>query len=60
MVLIWLGSVHLAYHYALDGLVSLVAIYGIWRTVPIVFRAWDRIPAPWPQPALRTNTVPAE
>lgn len=60
MVLIWLGSVHLAYHYALDGLVSLVAIYGIWRTVPIVFRAWDRIPAPWRQPALRTNTVPAE
>tara|TARA_B100001179_G_scaffold207489_1_gene172058 strand:+ start:768 stop:1211 length:444 start_codon:yes stop_codon:yes gene_type:complete len=60
MVVIWIGSVHLAYHYALDGLVSLVAIYCIWRTVPVVFRAWDRVTFPWSQPTLRTNTVPAE
>lgn len=60
MVLIWIGSVHLAYHYALDGLVSLAAVFAIWKTVPFVFRAWDRVPIPMRQPALRTNTVPAE
>lgn len=60
MVLIWIGSVHLAYHYALDGLVSLAAIWGIWKLVPHVFKAWDALPLPWSQPAFRTNTVPAE
>ncbi len=60
MMLIWIGSVHLAYHYALDGLVSLVAIWGIWKLVPYAFKAWDALPLPWSQPAFRTNTVPAE
>lgn len=57
---IWLGSVHLAYHYAVDGLVSLIAVWGIWRGSKYVFEAWDRLPFPLAQPALRTNTVPAE
>ena len=60
MVLIWIGSVHTGYHYAFDGLASLIAIYAIWRAVPYVFAAWDRLPFPGRQPALRTNTVPAE
>lgn len=60
MVVIWIGSVHLGYHYALDGLLSLVAIWAIWKLVPYVFRAWDALPLPGRQAALRTNTVPAE
>ncbi|MBX7541970.1 phosphatase PAP2 family protein [Qipengyuania sphaerica] len=60
MVVIWIGSVHTAYHYALDGVVSLAAMWAIWKAVPYVFRAWDRLPVPFAQPTLRTNTVPAE
>ncbi|MBC7939414.1 MAG: phosphatase PAP2 family protein, partial [Chitinophagaceae bacterium] len=29
--LIWIGSVHLAWHYALDGVVGALMAYGIWR-----------------------------
>ena len=60
MVLIWIGSVHLAYHYALDGLLSLIAMLAIWKAVPFIFAAWDSVPIPGNQAALRTNTVPAE
>ena len=60
MILIWVGSVHTAYHYALDGLVSLIAMLAIWWCVGAIFRAWDRIGFPARQPALRTKTVPAE
>lgn len=57
---IWIGSVHLAYHYAVDGLVSLAAVWLIWRGSEYIYAAWDRVPFPTLQPALRTNTVPAE
>jgi len=54
----WISSVHLAYHYAVDGLVSLIAVAAIWTASKWIFAAWDA----WikPQAALRTNTAPAE
>jgi len=58
----WISSVHLAYHYAVDGLVSLIAVAAIWAVSARVIAAWDwwlerRAAA---QPTLRTKTVPAE
>jgi hypothetical protein len=58
-IVIWVSSVHLAYHYAVDGLVSLVAVAVIWKVSGRLVMAWDR----WShtdQATLRTNTAPAE
>jgi hypothetical protein len=58
----WISSVHLAYHYAVDGLVSLLAVVAIWAASEQIIAAWDS----WTgrrarlQATLRTNTVPAE
>lgn len=57
-LVIWIGSVHLAYHYALDGVVSVIAVALIWKGCGLLIDWWDaRFAA---QAALRTNTVPAE
>jgi hypothetical protein len=42
VVAIWLGSVHLAYHYAVDGLVSVIATAVIWQISGTLLSAWDR------------------
>jgi hypothetical protein len=59
-VITWLSSVHLAYHYAVDGLVSLIAVAAIWWCSKHLIAAWDNWLERRAQPALRTNTVPAE
>lgn len=56
----WVSSVHLAYHYAVDGLVSLLAVAAIWAVSQRVIKAWDRWLEARDQATLRTNTVPAE
>jgi len=37
----WVSSVHLAYHYAVDGLVSLLAVGAIWMASQRVIAVWD-------------------
>ncbi|MGV2495833.1 phosphatase PAP2 family protein [Pelagerythrobacter aerophilus] len=62
-VAIWIGSVHLAYHYAVDGLVSVVLVATLWRASDWIFKWWDArvaTSAARIQPILRTKTVPAE
>ena len=55
----WISSVHLAYHYAVDGLVSLLAVAAIWWASQRIIAAWD-VFLESRQATLRTNTVPAE
>nr|WP_298926892.1 phosphatase PAP2 family protein [uncultured Erythrobacter sp.] len=57
-IITWISSVHLAYHYAVDGLVSMIAVIGIWWAAGRVIAAWDSFVER--QATLRTNTVPAE
>lgn len=57
-IIIWIGSVHLAYHYAVDGLVSLLAVAAIWWGSQRIVSLWDGFVNT--QATLRTKTVPAE
>ncbi|OCC24919.1 hypothetical protein MB02_05560 [Croceicoccus estronivorus] len=54
-VLIWIGSVHLAYHYAVDGLVSVIAVAAIWKLTDLIFKWWDRQAVTSPA----TDAIPA-
>jgi hypothetical protein len=50
---IWLGSIHLGWHYALDGLVGGALTYGIWLISGRIAAALDsREPVGLPAPAL--------
>lgn len=40
--LIWMASVHLAYHYAVDGLVSVIATSFVWAFANALIDGWDR------------------
>ena len=40
--LIWVGSIHLGWHYAIDGLVSVALAWGIWRAAGWVADWLDR------------------
>ncbi|NMW31059.1 hypothetical protein HKD42_03185 [Altererythrobacter sp. RZ02] len=56
----WISSVHLAYHYAVDGLVSVIAVAALWKLSQVIITAWDKVLSAKVQPTARTNTVPAE
>lgn len=45
-VLIWIASVHLAYHYAVDGLVSVIVTYALWRASAAIIAWWDKTAMP--------------
>lgn len=50
--LIWIGSIHLGWHYAIDGLVSFALAWGIWRAAGWVADWLDR-------PSAEKAAVPA-
>jgi hypothetical protein len=40
-VLIFLGSIHLGWHYAVDGYLAFALAYGVWRVMGPVSRWWE-------------------
>jgi hypothetical protein len=48
--MIWIGSIHLGWHYALDGVIAFVLTYVMWIAAGRIAAAFDR-PAALPEPA---------
>lgn len=59
-LLIWVASVHLGYHYFVDGLVSVVATAAIWWGSKALLRGWAKISPSLKAPArVHDGTVSA-
>jgi hypothetical protein len=43
-VLIWIGSIHLGWHYAIDGVVAAVLTIAIWKATGVLHRIRPRVP----------------
>jgi len=43
-VLIWIGSIHLGWHYAIDGIVAALLTVGIWKMTGVSRRIWPPMP----------------
>ena len=52
--LIWIGSVHLGWHYAVDGLLSILVVFLIWRGAGSFVEWLER---PWSGRAVGLTTV---
>ncbi|MDQ8755822.1 phosphatase PAP2 family protein [Sphingosinicella sp. LHD-64] len=44
--LIWIGSIHLGWHYAIDGIVSIALAWGIWTVAGRIAERLERQPKP--------------
>lgn len=50
--LIWFGSIHLGWHYAIDGIAAVALAFGIWKLAGRIAARLDTVPAPAPLIAL--------
>ena len=60
LIVIWIGSVHTAYHYAVDGIVSGIAVLALWLLSKPVFTIWDRFSMRTGGARVQPESVPAE